>query len=367
MVQKMKKWWLTVGLIVAGALMIAGCGGDKKAESPKDGKMKVAFVYVSPVGDAGYTMAHDEGRKYLAAKMPDVETTFIESVPEGADAERIITQLAEQGNKVIFTTSFGYMDPTINVAKKYPNTVFMHASGFKSSENVGNYFGRMYQARYLTGIVAGKSTKSNVIGFVAPYQLPEVARAINAFTLGAQSVNPNVKVKVVWTNTWYDPAKEKQAALSLIDAGADVVAQHQNTPAAQQAAEERGILGIGYNTDMSKMAPKASLTGAIWNWGPYYVNVVESVKNGTWKTGSYWGGLKEGVVNIAPYGPAVQEDTKKLGEEARSKISGGNWDIFTGPLKGQDGNTKVPEGQKLTDKDLLSMDWFVLGVEGALK
>ena len=206
-----------------------------------------------------------------------------------------------------------------------------------------------------------------MIGFVAPYQLPEVARAINAFTLGAQSVNPNVKVKVVWTNTWYDPAKEKQAALSLIDAGADVVAQHQNTPAAQQAAEERGILGIGYNTDMSKMAPKASLTGAIWNWGPYYVNVVESVKNGTWKTGSYWGGLKEGVVNIAPYGPAVQEDTKKLVEEARSKISGGNWDIFTGPLKGQDGNTKVPEGQKLTDKDLLSMDWFVLGVEGALK
>lgn len=363
----MKKWWIAACAALVGAALIAGCGGDKKADAPASGeKTKVAFVYVSPVGDAGYTMAHDEGRKYLASKMPNVETTFLESIPEGADSERVITQLAEQGNKVIFTTSFGYMDPTINVAKKYPNTVFMHASGFKSADNVANYFGRMYQARYLTGIVAGKATKTNVIGFVAPYSLPEVARAVNAFTLGAQSVNPNVKVKVIWTNTWYDPAKEKQAALSLIDAGADVIAQHQNTPAAQQAAEERGVMGIGYNTDMSKMAPKASLTSAIWNWGPYYVSVVESVQNKTWTNKSYWGGLKEEVVGLAPYGSQVTEETKKQVEEAKNKIVADGWDVFTGPVKDQDGNVKVKEGEKLTDEQLLSMDWFVQGVEGAL-
>lgn len=360
----MKKWWLSVALFVMGALLIAGCGGS--GAEKKDDKMKVAFVYVSPVGDAGYTMAHDDGRKYLAEKMPNVETTFLESIPEGADSERIITQLAEQGNKIIFTTSFGYMDPTINVAKKYPNTVFMHASGFKTADNVGNYFGRMYQSRYLTGIIAGKASKTGVLGFVAPYQLPEVVRDINAFTLGAQSVNPNVKVKVIWTNSWYDPAKEKQAALSLIDSGADVIAQHQNTPAAQQAAEERGVMGIGYNTDMSKMAPNASLTSAIWNWGPYYTSVVESVQKGTWKSGSYWGGLKDGVIGLAPYGARVTEDAKQEVEKIKAKIISGDWDVFYGSIRGQDGSVKVQEGQKLTDEELLSMDWFVYGVEGNL-
>lgn len=363
-----KKWWigLAAGILIISGL-IAGCSNDKKAEAPKDEKMKVAFVYVSPVGDAGYTLAHDQGRKYLMEKMPNVETTFIESVPEGADSERVIAQLAEQGNKVIFTTSFGYMDPTLNVAKRYPNTVFLHASGFKTADNVGNYFGRMYQARYLTGIIAGKTTKSNVIGFVAPFQIPEVARAINAFTLGVQSVNPEAKVKVLWTNTWYDPAKEKQAALSLIDAGADIIAQHQNTPAPQQAAEERGVMGIGYNTDMSKMAPNASLTSAIWNWGPYYVDVVTAVQKGTWKSGSYWGGLKDGVIGLAPYGSKVSEEAKKLVDTARSKIVEGNWDVFTGPIKDQEGNLRVKEGQRLTDKELLEMDWFVQGVDGSMK
>jgi Uncharacterized ABC-type transport system, periplasmic component/surface lipoprotein len=363
----MKKWWMTACAVLVGAALISGCGGDKKAEESKaDDKMKVAFVYVSPIGDAGYTMAHDDGRKYVADKMPGVETTFLESVPEGADAERVITQLAEQGNKVIFTTSFGYMDPTINVAQKYPDTVFMHASGFKTADNVGNYFGRMYQARYLTGIVAGKATKTDVVGFVAPYSLPEVARAVNAFTLGAQSVNPNVKVKVIWTNTWYDPAKEKQAALSLIDAGADVIAQHQNTPSAQQAAEERGVMGIGYNTDMSKMAPNASLTSAIWNWGPYYAEVVESVQKGTWKSGSYWGGMEDGVIDLAPLGSQVADDTKKQVEDAKGKLVAGEWDVFTGPIKDQSGAVKVEAGQKLDDEALLSMDWFVEGVEGNL-
>ena len=195
------------------------------------------------------------------------------------------------------------MDPTINVAKKYPNVIFMHCSGFKTAPNVGTYFGRIYQARYLSGIVAGKSTQSNVIGYVAAHPIPEVVRGINAFTLGVRSVNPDAKVKVIWTNTWYDPAKEKQAALSLLDAGADVIAQHQDTPGPQQAAEERGKLSIGYNTDMSKMAPKAVLTSAIWNWGPYYVNIVDSVKKGTWKSEQYWGSMKDNIVTLAPFGP----------------------------------------------------------------
>jgi len=355
-------------LLLAVALVAAGCGGDKKpAEQPKaPEKLKVAFVYVSPVGDGGWTYAHDVGRKYLESKMPDVQTTFVEAVPEGADAERVITQLAEQGNKVIFTTSFGYMDPTINVAKKYPGITFMHCSGFKTAENVGTYFGRIYQARYLTGIVAGKQTKSNIIGYVAAHPIPEVVRGINAFTQGVRSVNPQAKVKVVWTNTWYDPAKEKQAGITLLDSGADVIAQHQDTPGPQQAAEERGKFGVGYNTDMSKMAPKAELTAAIWNWGPYYVKVVESVKNKTWKSEQYWGPMSDGLVALAPYGSMVAPETKNAVEDVQKKMMAGQWDVFWGPVKDQSGNVKIAAGQKMSDADMLSFNWFVEGVEGTI-
>lgn len=362
-----KCFLLAMVLLLSLALVVTGCGGgEKKPAAPAQEKTKVAFVYVGPVGDAGWSYAHDQARKYLTEKMPDVQTTIVESVPEGADAERVITQLAEQGNKIIFTTSFGYMDPTINVAKKYPNVTFMHCSGFKTAPNVGTYFGRMYQARYLTGIVAGKTTKSNVIGYVAAFPIPEVVRGINAFTQGVRSVNPDAKVKVIWTSTWYDPAKEKQAALSLLDAGADVIAQHQDTPGPQQAAEEKGKYSIGYNTDMSKMAPKAVLTSAVWNWGPYYVSVVDAVKKGTWKNDQYWGSMKDGIVALAPYGPMVTEDTKKLVDTAKEKILGGQWDVFYGPIKDQSGQVKIAEGQKMSDADLLKFDWFVQGVEGTI-
>lgn len=355
---------LAVTALAAAALVLGGCGGEKKPQATE--KTKVAFVYVGPVGDAGWSYSHDQGRKYLMEKMPDVQTTIIESVPEGADSERVITQLAEQGHKIIFTTSFGYMDPTINVAKKYPNIVFMHCSGFKTADNVGTYFGRIYQARYLSGIVAGKTTQSNIIGYVAAHPIPEVVRGINAFTQGVRSVNPNAKVKVVWTSTWYDPAKEKQAALSLLDAGADVIAQHQDTPGPQQAAEERGKFSVGYNTDMSKMAPKAVLTSAMWNWGPFYVKTIESVKNGTWKSGQYWGPMSDGIVTLAPYGPMVKDDTKKLVEEAKARIVKGEWDVFSGPVKDQSGQVRIPAGQKMSDKDMLAFDWFVEGVEGTI-
>lgn len=357
---------LAVVLVLAASLALGGCGGGEKKPAAAPEKMKVAFVYVGPVGDAGWTYAHDQGRKYLMEKMPDVQTTIVESVPEGADSERVITQLAEQGHKVIFTTSFGYMDPTINVAKKYPNIVFVHCSGFKTAQNVGTYFGRIEQSRYLTGIAAGHATKSNVIGYVAAHPIPEVVRGINGFTLGVRSVNPNAKVKVIWTNTWYDPAKEKQAAISLLDAGADVIAMHQDTPGPMQAAEERGKFGVGYNTDMGKMAPKAVLTSAVWNWGPYYVKTIEAVKKGTWKSDQYWGGMNDGITDIAPFGPMVKDETKKLITDTKAKIVKGEMDIFAGPIKDQSGQVKVPAGQKLADKDQLSWNWFVEGVEGTV-
>ncbi|MTI53681.1 BMP family ABC transporter substrate-binding protein [Geosporobacter ferrireducens] len=364
-----KKALFAVSIMMILALLVTGCGSKPtQADQPKDEgqeeKLKVAFVYVGPVGDAGWTYSHDLGREYLESKIPNIETTFIESVPEGADSERVITELAEKGNKIIFTTSFGYMDPTINVAKKYPDVTFLHCSGFKTSENVGTYFGRMYQARYLSGIVAGDKTSSNVIGYVAAFPIPEVVRGINAFTLGVRSVNPDAVVKVVWTNTWYDPASEKEAAKGLLDAGADIIAQHQDTPGPQQAAEEKGAFSIGYNTDMSQFAPKAYLTSPIWNWGPYYVETVQSVIGGTWKPEQYWGGMNDGITQLAPMTELVDAETKALVEAKQKEIIDGAWDVFTGEIKDQSGNIAVKAGEKMTDEEMLSFDWFVEGVEG---
>ncbi|MFZ5597744.1 MAG: BMP family ABC transporter substrate-binding protein [Bacillota bacterium] len=356
---------------MAVALVAAGCGQKQEGNTGAandTGKFKVAFMYVGPVGDGGWSYAHDQGRKYLVEHMPDVETTIVESVPDNntADPERELTRLASEGNKVIFSTSFGYMDPTINVAKNFPDVVFMHCSGNKTADNVGTYFGRMYQARYLIGILAGKTTKSNLIGYVAAYPIPEVVRGINAFTLGVRSVNPDAKVKVVWTSTWYDPAKEKDSAKMLLDAGCDIIAQHQDTPGPMQAAEERGKFGIGYDNDMSAFAPKAVLTSAVWNWGPYYYNVVKSVRDKTWKPGQYWGPMSDNIVGLAPYGPMVTEDAKAAVEQAKQKILGGQWDVFTGPIKDQSGAVRVAGGQKMSDEDMLKFDWFVEGVDGSI-
>ncbi|MHB8172220.1 MAG: BMP family ABC transporter substrate-binding protein, partial [Thermincolia bacterium] len=277
---KLNKLFGLVAMLIVLSMIIAGCGGgqaptgnDKKDDAPKEAneeKLKVAFIYVGPVGDAGWTYAHNEGRKQLEKELPNVETSFIESVPESpGDAERVLTDLVNKGNKIIFATSFGYMDSVLKVAQKNPDVIFLHCSGYKTDKNMGTYFGRMYQPRYLSGMVAGKQTKSNTIGFVGAFPIPEVVWGINSFTLGVKSVNPDAKVKVVWTNTWYDPAKEKDAAKSLLDAGADVIAMHQDTPGPQQAAEEKGAFSVGYNTDMRQFAPKAVLTGPVWNWGPY--------------------------------------------------------------------------------------------------
>ncbi|WP_406676753.1 BMP family ABC transporter substrate-binding protein [Neomoorella carbonis] len=377
----MRKGWRFIPvllLVLAVAVFAAGCGGQKPAGNSQSGekpaaagqaadqKMKVAFIYVGPIGDAGWTWAHEQGRKYLQDKLPWVEAYYIENVPEGADVERVLTELAEKGNKVIFATSFGYMDYVIKVAEKYPDVVFMHCSGYKTAKNVGTYFGAMEEPRYLSGMVAGKMTKSNILGYVAAHPIPEVIRGINAFTLGARSVNPNVKVKVVWTNTWYDPAAEKQAALSLLDAGADVIAQHQDTPGPQQAAQERGKYGIGYNSDMRQFAPNANLTSPIWNWGPYYVKTVEAVKNGTWKSEDYYGTMKDGVVDLGPFSDKVPQEVRDLVNKKKQEIIDGKFYVFQGPIKDQSGKVRVQEGQKMSHEEVLGFNWFVEGVEGEI-
>ncbi|KKM12842.1 membrane protein [Clostridiales bacterium PH28_bin88] len=353
-------------------MLVSACGTKPEAPKtsepakPAEEKLKVGFVYVGPVGDAGWTWAHDQGRQYLEKELPYVQTMYYESVPEGADAERVMTEMVEKGAKVIFATSYGFMDYMLNVAKKYPDVTFLHNSGYKTDKNMGTYFGRMYQPRYLSGIVAGKMTKSNVIGYVAAFPIPEVVRGINAFTLGVRSVNPNAKVKVVWTSTWFDPPKEKDAAMSLLEVGADVIAQHQDTPGPQQAAEEKGAFAIGYNSDMRKFAPKANLTSPVWNWGPYYVRTVKAVKEGTWKSEEYWGPMSDGIVDLGPYSDLVPEEVKKLVDAKKQEILSGKWDVFWGPIKDQTGAVKVAEGQKMTDAEMLSFDWFVEGVEGTI-
>jgi basic membrane protein A len=296
--------------------------------------------------------------------MDGVTTSFAESVSEGPDSERVIMNMARRGYDIIFATSFGYMDPMLKVAGKFPKTVFMHCSGYKQAKNMGNYFGRMYQARYLSGMVAGAMSKTNKIGYVAAFPIPEVIRGINAFTLGAQAVNPKVEVRVVWTKTWYDPATEKEAAKSLLDVGADVIAQHQDSPGPQEAAQERGVYSVGYNSDMSGFAPKAHLTAPIWNWGPYYMDVVKQVRQGTWKSEAAWPGLADGIVNLAPFGPMVPKKLQETVLAKKAEIAQGKAKVFEGPIKDQQGKERIAAGNVATDKELLGMTWFVDGVIG---
>ncbi|HET6491154.1 MAG TPA: BMP family ABC transporter substrate-binding protein [Syntrophales bacterium] len=343
-------------------LITALPGSGMAAREP----IKVAFIYVGPVGDAGWSYTHDQGRRYLEKNLAGVKTAYVESVPEGADAERVLTQFARDGYKVIFATSFGYMDAVINVSKKFPDVYFEHCSGFKTGPNVSTYFGRIYEARYLSGIVAGKMTKSNLIGYVAAHPIPEVIRGINAFTQGVRSVNPVAKVRVVWTNTWYNPASEKEAAKALLDAGCDVIAQHQDTPGPMQAAEERGKYGISYNSPMMQFAPKAVLTGPVWNWGPYYAKRVKAAMDGTWKSGQYWGPMADGVVDLAPFNKVVPADVVKLVTAQKREILRGRLHPFAGPVKDNTGKIMVPAGKIMSDQEMLSVNWFVEGVEGTL-
>lgn len=327
-------------------------------------ELKIGFLYVSPIGDGGWSYAHDVARQALE-KMPGVSTAFVEAVPEGPDSERVMLQMARKGYDLIFATSFGYMDPMLKVAGQFPDTTFMHCSGFKTAGNMGNYFGRIYQARYLSGMVAGSMSTSGVIGYVASFPIPEVIRGINAFTLGVRSVRPDATVRVVWTKTWYDPVKEKEAAKSLLDVGADVITQHQDSPAPQEAAQERGVYSIGYNTDMSKFAPKSHLTAPIWNWTPYYEAVLAEVRGGTWTSRADWPGMAEGVVDIAPFGPMVPREVQEKVLAKKAAIIAGSDKIFAGPIKDQAGTLRIPADTVAADSDLLSMDWLVQGVVGS--
>ena len=351
-----------VSMLVAAAFLVLGCSGAFAAQK----ELQVGFVYVSPAGNAGWSYAHDQARKELEAA-GGIKTAYVEDVHEGLDAERVILNMARKGYDVIFTTSFGYMDPTLKVAKQFPGIIFMHCSGFKLAKNVGNYFGRMYQARYLTGMVAGAVTKSNILGYVAAFPIPEVIRGINAFTLGAQAVNPKAQVRVVWTKTWYDPATEKEAAKSLVDVGADVLTQHQDSPAVQEAAQEKGIYSIGYHSDMSALAPKTVLTSAVWNWTPLYKEIIQEVRDGKWKSRAIWYGMKEGIVNIAPFGPMVPEAVGQQVMQKKKEIIDGTFHPFAGPVKDQSGKVRVPAGQVPPDEDLLNMKYFVEGVVGTLE
>jgi len=327
----------------------------------------VCFVYVSPIGSAGWTYQHDQARKYIQKVFgKKIKTSYVEKVPEGADAVRVIRQLATSGCKLIFTTSFGYMDPTIKVAKRFPKVYFEHATGYKRAKNVATYLMRAYQGRYLAGIVAGMMTKSNVAGYVAAFPIPEVVRGIDAFTLGMRSVNPKAIVKVIWTSSWYDPGKEREAAEALIGQGADVLTHHTDSTAVVQAAEAKHVYAIAYHSDMSKFGPHAQLTASTHDWRNYYVSRVKAVLNGTWKSTAVWEGLKEGMVKMAPFNAAVPANVRKAVADAKAAIVAGKLHPFAGPIKDQDGKVRVPAGKVIPDKALLSMNWYVEGVEGKL-
>lgn len=354
---------IVIGLLAVLMLVSLVLPATAQAKKP----LKVAFVYIGPPGDLGWTYEHERGRLALQKYFGDkIETKYIENVPEGPDAERVIRQYAQAGYDVIFTTSFGYMDPTLAVAKEFPKVIFEHCSGYKTAPNMATYFGRIEEARYLTGIIAGRMTKSNKIGYVAAFPIPEVVRGINGFTLGVRSVNPNAKVQVVWTNTWYDPVKEREAAVALLDAGCDIIAQHQDTTEPQKAAQERKKLSIGYDSDMGKFVGDTVLASAVWNWETYYIDTIQKVLDGKWQTHSYWGGLKDGIAKISALSPRVPESVKKEVEAAQKKILGG-WSIFTGPIKDQSGKVVYKANEVIPDDKQLSMDWFVEGVVGKVQ
>lgn len=367
---------LVLALVMVTALILTGCSNNAPAQTPAEGtqqsqtpaekKIKVGFIYVGPVGDGGWSFSHDLGRKYLEKEL-GVETILQESVPEGPEVEKVVNDMVDQGCNVIFATSFGFMDYVEKASKNHPDVKFLHCSGYKTTENMGNYFGKMYQARYLSGIVAGLKTKTNKIGYVAAFEIPEVVNGINAFALGVQSVNKDAVVKVRWTHTWYDPAKEKEAAKALLDEGVDVMSQHQDTAGPQQAAEEKGAFAIGYNSDTSALVPKAFLTAPVWNWGPYYVETVKAVQNGTWKAEAYYTGLESGMIDIVPLNANAPEGAQAAVDKAKAEMLSGKQIVFAGPLKDQTGAEKVPAGSAMSEDDILKMNWFVQGVEGKIE
>ena len=372
----MKRWvrllaFLTILLALTAAACGTGEGGDADGGSSADDSggddvVKAAWIYIGPRNDGGWTQAHDEGRLMVEEELGDqVETAYLENVPEEpAAATRAIEGFARDGYDIIFTTSFGYMDPTLEVAEKYPDIKFEHCSGFKTADNMSNYFGAMEEASYLAGMAAGGMTESNNIGRVLAFPIPEVIRLTNAFALGARSVNEDATIQAVFINTWFDPQKEKSAAQGLLDSGSDVLSQHVDSPATGQAAEGADAHWVGYDSDASQFAPNAWVTAPVWNWGPYYVERVQAVIDGTWESESYYGYLSDGIVDIAPFGETVPADIQEMVEAKKEEISSGDFDVFAGPLVDQEGKTRFGDGEAPSLEERLSMDWFVEGIEG---
>ncbi len=329
--------------------------------------LKIGFVYVSPIGDAGWTFQHDTGRKEMEKALGGkVTTKYVESVPEGADAERVIRDLAQSGHNLIFTTSFGYMNPTLKVATAFPKVNFEHATGYKTAKNVGIYNARFYEGRYLAGIVAGKMSKTGVAGYVAAFPIPEVVMGINAFARGMRSVNPKAEVKVIWTNSWFDPGRESEASTTLVSQGADVLTHHTDSTATVQTAEAKKVYAIAYHSDMSKYGPNAQLTAVTHHWGDYYTKVAQSVVDGKWQQDNVWGGIKDGMIKLAPFNKVVPPDVVAMVKKAEGEIAAGKLHPFTGPMKTNDGKEVLAAGKTITDAELSKMDYYVEGVVGKL-
>jgi simple sugar transport system substrate-binding protein len=329
--------------------------------------VKAGFVYVSPITEAGWTRQHDEGRKAVEKAMGDqVKTTFVADVAEGADAERVIRDLAAQGHQIIFTPSFGYMEPTLKVAKDFPNVKFESVTGYKTAANVAASNARYYEGRYLAGIAAGRMTQTNVAGYVAGFPIPEVLQGINAFTLGMRSVNPKATVKVVWLNAWFDPPREREAAMTLFNQDADVIAFHTGSTAVMAAAQERGKMAVAYHSDMRKVGPDAQIIAVTHQWGDYYTRRVKAVMDGSWKSGSVWGGVKEGMIRVGDFGPKVPQKVQDEVLTRQKAIGAGKLQPFTGPIVDNEGREVLAKGQKLSDEQILNMNYLVAGVVGRI-
>jgi basic membrane protein A len=377
MIDSKKRSWLKAHMIVAAAIVVAACG--KKEEPPppapapqaaapaKTEPLKAAWVYVAPVGDAGWSFAHDLGRKAVEAEFGDkVKTSLVEKVPEGADAERVIRDLAAQGNKIIFATSFGFMEAMLKVATEFPDVRFEHATGYKTAANMRLYDSKFYEPSYMAGVIAGRMTKTNTLGFVGSFPIPEVLRNINAFTLGAQSVNPKIRTKVVWVNTWFDPPKESDAAQSLINGGADVLLQNTDSTAVLQTADKNGKYAFGWDSDMSSFATKAHLASCIANWGGYYKKAIKDVMDNTWKTDRTVWGVKEGQNDLVKVADGVPDDVKKKVEEIKAGMKAGTFEVFTGPIVDNTGKEQLAKDAKADQEWKDKVAFLVKGVEGSI-
>ncbi len=376
-----KRSLLKLAAVSAAAVsVLAACGKKEEAPAPAAAPapapaaapapapaapLNVAFAYIGPVGDGGWTFAHDNARKAVEKEFGDkIKTTFVESVPESADAERVFRDFVGQGNKLIFGTTFGYMEPMLKVANENKEVKFEHATGYKTAENMRTYDSRTYEGAYMAGVIAGAMTKSNTLGVVGSVPIPEVLRNINSFTLGAQSVNPKITTKVVWVNEWFSPPKETEAATALINGGADVLFQNTDSPAVLKTAQEKGKRAFGWDSDMTAYGPKAHLASAIINWTPYYTKAIQDAIDGKWATGQSWWGVKEGAIDLVSIAEDVPAETKAKVEEVKKGLKDGSFVIWKGPILGQDGKELVAKDAVADDKFLTGINFYVKGVEG---